>query len=229
MRIFGRFSPLPLLPLLALVLSASAARADHLTGDGTLGHYEGSMTYTPLGAAGGDLTVELTNTSPAANGGYLTAFVLNNPGDLITGATLTASPNTFGLLGAPAFDDGVNGAPFGHFDFGAGTGGAFEGGGKPQGGLAVGETGTFTFHLAGAGVGSLTLDDFLTELSEGNGAGRGHQFFVGRFRGFEDGGSDKVPATHHQPEPGTLTLCGVGLLSLAVCGWRLRKRALLHA
>ena len=40
------------------------------------------------------------------------------------------------------------------------------------------------------------------------------QFFVARFRGFEHGGSDKVPGVVVAPIPGSLLLLGSGLLGL---------------
>ena len=50
-----------------------------------------------------------------------------------------------------------------------------------------------------------------------------------RFRGFDDGGSDKVPGDidppPHAPEPSSLVLGGLGLLSLAGYGWRRKKAA----
>jgi len=57
------------------------------------------------------------------------------------------------------------------------------------------------------------------------GAGEGVQGFVVRFRGFPDSGSDKVPNGPGEPgpvpEPGTLSLLGLGLASLAA-RWRAR-------
>ncbi|MBX9583701.1 MAG: hypothetical protein K2X87_25645, partial [Gemmataceae bacterium] len=117
-----------------------------------LGAFTGSIVVTPTGANSATLTITITNTSPAANGGYITAVVFNNPDDLITGATLNPNPpavpgENFQLFPDPVpSPDAVNGAPFGQFDFVLTTdpspgGNSFEGGGMPQRGLAVGETG----------------------------------------------------------------------------------------
>jgi hypothetical protein len=200
----------------------------HITGDAGLnglGFYKGTLDYTDTDATHAKLTVTLTNTSPAANGGYLTGFAFNDPGGKVTGVSL-GGPAAFSLLGGPKFANGVNGAPFGHFDIGAAVGGSFEGGGKPSPGLGVGQTRTFVFSLTGKSLDTLTVQSFVHELSVGPGSGEGHEPFVARFRGFNNGGSDKVPdsVVNHSPEPGTLALAGAALFSLVGYGWCRRKR-----
>lgn len=201
------------------------AGQDGLSG---LGSFQGSLEYLPADAQHATLTITLHNTSPAANGGFLTAFVFNNPGGKITAAGL-AGPAHFSLLGGPGFDDGVNGAPFGRFDLGAGTGGGFEGGGAPGLGLGVGQTGTFTFALSGKGLDGLSAASFLATDSVPPGAGEGVVPFVARFRGFADGGSDKVPdplpgphPAAQAPEPAALATAGAGVLTLL--GWACLRR-----
>jgi hypothetical protein len=208
----------------------AAGRADliHIASDQGLhglGFFQGSLAYTVTDATHGTLTVTLTNTSPTANGGYLTGFVLNNPGGQITKVSL-AGPAAFALLGGPKFNNGINAAPFGRFDLGAAVGGSFEGGGNAQSGLGVGQTGTFVFSLTGTALNSLTAQSFGQALSAGPGDGKGDEPFVARFRGFKHGDGDKVPDTvvHDSPEPGTLVLAGAALVSLAGYGWSRRKR-----
>jgi hypothetical protein len=209
----------------------AAAQADliHIKGDpglNGLGFFKGTIAYSDTDPGHATLTVMLTNTSPAANGGFLTGFVFNNPGDKITGVTLTG-PAKFELLGGPKFNNNaINGAPFGHFDIGAAVGGSFEGGGNPNPGLGVGQTGTFVFSLTGKGLDGLSALSFEKELSVGPGNGEGDKPFVARFRGFKNGGSDKVPdaVVHETPEPGTLALTGATLCGLAGYGWARRRR-----
>lgn len=201
------------LTLVALAWAAVAlpARADWVnlganTADAAsqppLGHFTGTMTYTDINATSATLTIQLTNTSPPANGGFITGFVFNNPGNAISGVTSFSSTNSnFGLISGPITVNGVNGAPFGQFDVGASTGGSFEGQGSPNGGIAVGSSATFTFDLTGSGLDTLNVMSFVDTLSTGTGAGQGYQFMVVRFRGFNNGGSDKVPANWTPPGP----------------------------
>lgn len=181
-----------------------------------LGSFEGSLSYSASSATAATLTVVLTNTSPAANGGYLDAFVFNNPGNYISGVSLlSGSASGFSVFGGPGYSNGIPGVPFGQFDIGATTGNAFLGGGAPSGGMLPGVTGTFYFSLTGSGLNGLNEQSFMDALSSGTGAGEGYQPFVVRFRGFEDGGSDKVPDDSHLvPEPATASLLGLGLIGL---------------
>ena len=64
-----------------------------ISGNGTLGSFVGDISYNPTNA---ELTVELTNTSPVDNGGYLTAFAFNNPSDSITSITGVSLSSTDG-------------------------------------------------------------------------------------------------------------------------------------
>jgi len=187
-----------------------------------LGTFDASLMYTAADASNATLVVSLTNTSPAANGGYITAFAFNNPLDLITGVTLASTSGTFDdLLGGPSFDDSVNGAPFGDFDIGATTAGNFQGGGPPANGIGVGDTETFTFSLTGSSLDTLSALSFKNALSENVPPDKNPQFFLARFRGFDDGGSDKVPAVL-VPEPSSIALAGLG--GLGAVGLLLRGR-----
>jgi hypothetical protein len=138
------------------------------------------------------LTVLLTNTTPLADGGLITGFVFNTADSAV--ATLT-SP------GAPweGLSD-ENAAPFGTFEFGAALGGDWEGGGNPNNGIgAGGEAATFMFDitLGGDPAGNaVDVNDFVTQ----DGSGGSHEgFFVVRFRGYPNDGSNKVPAIVQTP------------------------------
>lgn len=168
-----------------------------------LGTFVGSIDYAfdPIDNDG-RLIITLTNTSPAANGGFITGFVFNiDSADSDASATLvSATPNTF--LDAP----NQNGQPFGNpYDAGAALGGMFQGGPNPQDGLGVGETGTFEFEVNASDAATLTAIDFINGPYE-------YDFLV-RFRGFDDGGSDRVPAEEGQiPGPSALLAACFGVL-----------------
>ncbi|MFC1683520.1 FlgD immunoglobulin-like domain containing protein [Candidatus Zixiibacteriota bacterium] len=170
-----------------VVFLSPSAEAIMISGAGTWGSFEGSIGYTcdqTLGRA--QLTVKLTNTSPAGNGGYITALALNNPGERVAGVTL--ADTVFDLLGSPGFQNSIAAVPWGHYDIGAGMGGSWLGGGDPKPGIAVGESRTFDFSMVGSDLCDLSGMSFVSEGAEG-----GTDFLIVRFRGFENGESDKVP------------------------------------
>jgi hypothetical protein len=225
-----------------LLVAGAPARAGLIT-SGTslsgLGSFSGSISYTDINATSATLTVSLTNTSSPKVGGFLTSFIFNNPGNDITGAKLTSGPANFSLFGASekkgqtSYQDLISGNPFGSFDLGVTTdskpknNSGFEGGGKPSLGLGVGQTGVFTFTLTGHDLDTLTDASFGDAFSTGG--GEGSAFFLARFRGFLNGGSDKVTGKtgtitpNVTPEPSTALLGAVGAGCLAGFRW-LRRR-----
>jgi MYXO-CTERM domain-containing protein len=161
-----------------------------------LGTFTGSIDYT---AATSTLIISLTNTSPLANGGFITGFVFNiDSVDAGASATLQAGATH------PFLNTGTESAsPFGNYEAGAALGGDWTGGGSPNSGIAVGGTGMFTFLVSASDSLSLTASDFITSQ------GPSQWDFVVRFRGFVDGGSDKVPGV--VPGPPALALLLLGL------------------
>lgn len=203
-----------------------------------LGSFTGFIGVSNNTATTATITVMLTNTSSAANGGFITAFAFNDPGTAsggdinnVIGFTATdpdgAGPGQpFGLRGGPTFANSINASPFGDFDIGASSGGTFQGGGPPSRGIGVGESATFTFNVTGTNLLNLSQASLESALSDGSG-GRS-AFLVVRFRGFENGGSDKVPAMPDVapvPEPGTITMALIGSIPLGLMAWRRRTRA----
>ena len=162
-----------------------------------LGFCEKSLTIS-----GSSLTITLTNTSPADNGGFIVADAFNLPGGV--SATLTSTTN----LNFDTFLQGaVNTAPFGTrtdiISLGGNFNNAFEGaGGSPAGGIGVGQSATFVFNLLGSGATESGI--FNSELV--------------RFKGFNNGQSDKTGVTIEgpsiAPEPTMLLLVGSGMSGL---------------
>lgn len=66
----------------------------------------------------------------------------------------------------------------------------------------------------------MIIQDFLDESSIGNAMDKSQTFFIDRFRGFNDGGSNKIPATSPIPEPTTLLILSIGIAGLAGVGAR---------
>lgn len=175
-----------------------------------LGSFTGTMSWTYLGSGMGTLAVSLNNTSPAANGGYLTGFAFNTASGV--GLTLASAPNA-AWLGM----SNVHASPFPNFDFGAALGGNWLGSNSEDAtdGIGTGASGAFSFDVTGD-------DSLLAGLTDAsffdtsNGYG-----FAARFRGFEDGGSDKVPGeVLVTPLPQTLGLAAASLAGIAL----LRRR-----
>lgn len=174
-------------------------RFSSLLGTEGLGSYEGNVNWTaPISGSGGPGTfiLTLTNTSSAANGGYITGFAFN----LVDGLTPDFLEDASELPEWQQLAD-PNVPPWGTFDTGAAVGGNWlgsAGSGGPELGIGVGETWQFTFSIAGD-------EEFLRSLDiEGLFHPTATYEFAARFRGFNDGGSDKVPA--RLPAPGAIAV-----------------------
>ena len=242
--------------VVALCAAATSARADTVSiGESTLpGIFTGTVSVTGQTTTSAVITVQLTNISPAANGGYITGLAFNDPnstaggniGNVASSVTLSTAyvPSTgqvFSLLGGPTstnpthnFSNDVATSPYGNFDIAATVGGSWTGGGMPQDGLAVGETGTFVFNVTGTSLQNLSAANLLAAMSSNGSAG-----FAVRFRGFNDGSSDKdiagvicypPPPPPPPPPPGAvpappgLVLAGMGFGCMLLGRLRFRRK-----
>lgn len=209
-----RRSSILLALVVACLLSPHQTLASiEIEGHGPLGHYEATLSYAFANATHASLTVDIINLNLTSAGGKLVAFLFNNPNNSITGVTLGVNnTNLTKVLGGSSFVDTIKAAPFEKFDIGVSLGGnnnnGFEGaGGSPNPGIARGATGHFVFNFIGTGLNLLTTQSFIDSLNESNG-----EYFIARFKGFDNGGSDKVvggiypPPQVHAPEPASLML-----------------------
>ena len=178
-----------------------------------LGSFTGSLEYAFDPSGDLDfLSVTLTNTSDPVNGGFITGFVFNiASADDEASVTLTSGSHPFENLP----EGGLNAQPFGNpFDAGAALGGKFLGGGSPTEGIAVGDTGIFEFDVMAFDAADLTARYLTDGPFEFN--------FIVRFIAFENGDSDKVPATIILLPP-ALALGGLGLLGAMFGARRVRR------
>lgn len=179
-----------------------------------LGDFTLDFTYAPSSATEAVLTFVISNTSPLANGGYLTALAFGNPSDKITELKLAST--TLASFNQVLVNESVS--PFGDQDFATSSANSWIGGGSPTGGIAAGNSATVVLDATGTMLDTITEQDFLAAISTGGGGGA--YAFIARFRGFEDDGSDKVPGVpvNAVPEAGSLIVWGtLALTSLCLC------------
>ncbi|MGH7131452.1 MAG: hypothetical protein ACREJO_05855 [Phycisphaerales bacterium] len=198
----------------ALVLAAAgAAQADivsftsnNAASTSNLASFTGTVATNVIDSLHSQVTVTVTNTSALAGGGYLTGIVLANEnqfGSLII--------NLISCTDGDFSDTSVESAsPFGSFKGGAALGANWSGGGNPTVGTAPGSTVSFTFAVNGNGAGFIPAASYISAVN-------GDQQMVFRFRGFNNGGSDKVPTmtTTLVPTPGAAAMALVGGLMFA--------------
>jgi len=187
----------------AAIMVAGAAEASQTqatyysaTGLEGLGAFTASVTYDYSGGTTASLTIVLTNTSAVDNGGYITAIALCNPGGATIASLLSTDQASFDGLDGP-----IDANPLGVYQSGASTSNSWTGGGSPAAGIGVGQAGTFVFSVVGTAdiLGGL---DATSVLCSGDDSG-----MAVRFRGFENGGSDKVQG--FIPAPGAFALLGL--------------------
>ncbi len=166
-----------------------------------MGAFTASVTYDYTSGTTASLTITLTNTTSQSYGGYITALALSSQAGSVVTSMVSSSSNSFKALVGP-----VSTSPFGDFEAGAATGGSWNGGGTPQNGIGIGQSATFTFIMSGSVV-DLTMLSASDVLRTQVGLGSG---LAVRFRGMDNGGSDKVLG-FFIPGPGGLVAVAMGM------------------
>ena len=157
--------------------------------------------------SGNQLTLNITNTSPIGNGGYITGVAFNLAGPASITSVTTTDADFFLTPPAPSTGGSISVSPFGTREFAMGLSSSWLGGGSPTAGIPTPGSAMFTFTLGGT-YGGVTEANFLSSM-------------VVRFKGFEDGDSDKdIICTRctSVPEPASLLLLGAGLAGIGI--WR---------
>ena len=174
----------------------------------------GTIEYNYTGGSVGEVIFSLTNTTSSSVGGFFTGLVFNiNSSDSGASATLSATSD------GDFLDTGSEAAnPFGTFAAGAAVGANWSGGGNPSRGIGAGESGMFTFAVNASDASSLSAMSFFGDGSD----------IALRFRGLNNGGSDKLLVTDEDPELNLVPLpapvwAGGALLGLGLGVRRLRK------
>lgn len=180
----------------ASAASASTSTATYVGSNGIegLGSFSALVTYAYASGSTASLTISLTNTTSAATGGYVTALALTGAEGVSALSFVSSTDVDFAALSGP-----VSANPFGDFMSGTSTSSSWTGGGSPTVGVGTGQTAEFNFVLTGT-AGALAGLDATTVLAPENDLG-----FAVRFRGMNNGGSDKVLG-YTIPGPGALAL-----------------------
>ncbi len=190
--------------------SASFSTATYASTPGVegLGAYTAQVSFSYTSGNTASVTIAVTNTSNAANGGYLTALAVTGSTGISAVYCNGCDDLNFGELNGP-----VSASPFGDFMAGFSTSSSWTGGGSPSLGLGIGQSASFSFLLQGT-ESALSVMTAATAFSPTSGYG-----MAARFRGFNNGGSDKVLA-YVIPGPGSLAVLAVA----AACSRGRRRR-----
>ena len=191
-----------------------------------LGKFGGFFKYTHIsGQKTASLELSITNLLATGEGGKITAIALNlagTPNVGLGGFTTTSGHSSFGLFANPSQT-----SPWGAFEYSVALGSNFNGSGSPNPGVVRGATGVFKINVLGVAtvLESLSASSFLSQTTSGP-TSTSTAMLV-RFKGFDDGGSDKVSGIPVEVSLGSLPsipLPSAGLATGVMLGGMLARR-----
>ena len=202
--------------ILAAIATAGALAAGAFAGEGSswlylpcestqgIASFSAMVNYSWSGGSTATISIDLTNTTEASLGGFITAIAVNGAPGSSAMQFVSCTSGAFQGLAGP-----VSGSPYGDFMAGSSTGNSWLGGGSPNSGIANGASASFVFSISGSAalLSGLSAEDCLDST--------GYAMAV-RFRGGATGWSDKVVGCA-VPAPGAAAL-------IALAGMAGRRR-----
>ena len=200
-----------------LLFSASGALALSFDLEGVNYSYNTAEVGVFYEYTGGYGVVDISIKNTSQYDPIITGFAFNTPSEITSLVSFTGPSGWNSLF---QVDSISTPEPFGFFDAAEITGSNMNGG-DPQVGIPQGATFNFNIVFDGTGLDLLTADSFLSELSyvpiQGAGSNGAAVNFLARIQQVGPNGelSDVMVGASPVPEPATMLLFGIGIITMA--------------